>query len=150
MSGLAEVFRYRATLSRTLRVAVLAICVSACSSDKPVAVVEPNLPPTNYRAEILSYLQATLPDPTGVRDAYIAEPALRPSGSETRFVACLRYNAKGADGNYLGMRERAAYFYAGRINTIGDSAKEQCGNAPYQPFPELQKLCREIVCPGTR
>lgn len=148
MSRLVDILLYSG--SRVLRVAMLAAFVAACSSDKAAVVVEPNIPPTNYRAEILSYLQATLPDPTGVRDAYIAEPALRPSGPETRFIACLRYNAKGADGNYLGMRERAVFFYAGRINTVSDSTKEQCGNAPYQPFPELQKLCREVVCPGTR
>lgn len=127
----------------------LVLVLTACSST-PAVVVEPNIQPANYRAEILDYLRATLPDPTNIQDAYIAEPALKPSGTETRFITCLRYNAKDREGNYAGSKDRAAFFYAGRLTTIADATREQCGGAPYQPFPELQKLCRQLTCPPAR
>ncbi len=145
---IAEVARH---VTRISRVACVTFALAACGSNNtPAVVVEPNLPPSNYRAEILDYLKATLPDPTNIRDAAIAEPALKPSGRETRYVACLRYNAKGEDGTYTGLKERGAYFYAGRMTTIAEVTREQCAGVSYQPFPELEKLCRQAVCPPAR
>src|SRR5262249_11978853 len=56
--------------------------------------LEPNVAPTNYRAKLLDFLQVQLTDATGVREASISEPKLQPVGTESRYVACLRYNAK--------------------------------------------------------
>ncbi len=137
----------RAWLALLAGLAVLAL--GSCGT-KTEAPVDPNMMPASYKSDILSSLQNTLDDPTGIRDAYIAEPALKPSGTEQRYIVCLRYNAKNADGSYAGVRERAAYFYAGRLTTIADATKEQCGSAPYQHFPELEKLCRISGCPPVR
>ena len=130
---------------------LIAASLAACSgTSAPEPAINPNVPPANYKAEILASVHGSLDDPTGIRDAFIAEPALKPSGRETRYIVCLRFNAKGNDGQYSGIKERAAFFYAGRLTTISDATKEQCGGVAYQPFPELQKLCREVVCSGAR
>jgi hypothetical protein len=126
---------------------MLAGCGSDFGSKKAEVAVDPNVMPANYRADILAVIHRTLDDPTGIRDAFIAEPALIQSGVETRYAVCLRYNAKTRDGAYGGLKERAAFFYAGQLTTIIEASREQCGKAAYQPFPELEKLCREIVCP---
>jgi hypothetical protein len=104
----------------------------------------------NYRAEIIERLQVTLEDPSGIREAFIAEPALKPSGNETRYIACLRYNARNKSGAYEGAREKAAFFYNGHLTTLLDATKEQCAGAAYQPLPELEKLCRVSGCPPVR
>src|SRR5271154_2431297 len=53
-----------------------------------------NTYPTNYKADILAAMHAYLNDPTGIRDTGISEPALKPVGKNTRYVACLRFNGK--------------------------------------------------------
>ena len=55
-----------------------------------------NVPPENYRAEILAYQRSYLNDPTGIRSAALSQPALRKVGSIERYVVCVRFNAKGA------------------------------------------------------
>jgi hypothetical protein len=96
-------------------------------------------------------MHGRLADPTGVRDASVSEPALKQTGTVQRYISCLRYNAKDETGKYSGITERAVYFFNGDITQlIDDGAKETCKGAPYQPFPELTKLCKEVVCPDKR
>jgi hypothetical protein len=114
---------------------------------KPDPAVETNVPPADYRTQITETIHRMLDDPTGIRDAFVTEPALKQAGAETRYISCLRYNAKTREGTYGGSKDRAAFFYSGRVTGIVDATRELCGNAPYQPFPELEKLCREAVCP---
>jgi hypothetical protein len=119
--------------------------LAACSSSKPVAI-DPNLAPTNYKAEILATLSRTLADPTNVRDAFISDPVLTPIGNDQRYTACVRYNARDASRQYAGSVDRIAYFYGGHLNQLVIATKEQCGNAAYKPFPELEKLCQATKC----
>ncbi len=42
--------------------------------------------------------------------------------------------------------ERIAYFYGGHLNQLIEASKEQCGNAAYKPFPELEKVCLGKGC----
>ena len=65
----------------------------------------------------------------------------------TRYIACIRFNGKNKDGQYTGSKDMAAYFVTTRLTQIVNADREMCGNAAYQPFPELQKLCRTAVCP---
>jgi hypothetical protein len=124
---------------------VLVLCACAAKDD---IRVEPNIPPANYKTEILDQLRMLLTDPTNIRDAFLAEPVLKPYGRDTRYIACLRFNARNSDGSYIGSRDRAVFFYAGKLTAIIDASRDLCGNAAYQPFPELQQLCRELVCPS--
>jgi hypothetical protein len=88
----------------------------------------------------------TLEDPTNIRDAFISEPALRQAGKEERYVVCVRSDSRNANRNYTGSKDRIGYFYAGHLNQLIDATKEQCGNAAYKPFPELEKLCQAKKC----
>lgn len=98
--------------------------------------------PTNYRPELLAFLKTYLNNPKGVREAAMAEPQQRVVGGRLRYVSCLRYDARGMDGNYGGMRERAVLFVDGRLDRIIENAGELCAGAAYAPFPELEKLTR--------
>jgi hypothetical protein len=144
-NGMGAKHGWRAALPAALVAALLAVALCACASTaerKP----EENIVPTDYKPDLLRQLRLLVIDPAGIRDAYIAEPALRPYGSASRYVVCIRYNAKDNDGRYEGNKEKAAFYYAGRMTQIVDATREMCGSAAYQPFPELEKLCRELVC----
>jgi hypothetical protein len=95
--------------------------------------------PANYKSELLDFMRTFLADPTNVRDALISEPALASSGTQNHYFVCIRYNAR-VDGKYLGMTSKLATYYGGQINQFIDAATDQCGNAAYQPFPELEHL----------
>lgn len=112
---------------------VLAVC--ACAQEKPKKIEE-NIYPTDFKTQIADRVRAQL-DPQKIRDAYIAEPVLKTSLPTPRYVACLRFKAADSSGAYKD-KDMAAYFYAGRITQVVDSNAELCGNAPFQPFRELQ------------
>ena len=114
--------------------------------------------PVNYKPDILSAMHAYLNDPTGVRDAGIAEPALKSINNTKRYVVCVRFNAKKGRNEYAGVKEVAGVFVAGRFDrfvempreTPGDQGQAQeqararapCADAVYAAFPELEKLSR--------
>lgn len=125
----------------------LAALLGACSgfgnpfaSKEPVAPVEPNVMPQNYRARLLAFLEKELADPSGVREAYIAEPKLQPIGNESRYMACVRYNAKNGYGQYVGTKDYVAIYFHGALNQYVVATPEQCAHAAYVPWPELEKL----------
>jgi hypothetical protein len=122
-----------------------AAMLAACASEPPpVQVGDPNVPPTNYRADVLAYLRTYINNPVGVRDAYITEPMLRPVPGTTmqRYGACVRYNARNTVGKYEGSKDHYAAFLAGRLDTIVPARGDQCANVDWLPFPELEKLKR--------
>ena len=125
-------------------VAVLAMALLACSSKTPE--VDPNIAPTNYKQEILNTLTNSLDDPTNLRDAYISDPVLTSTGANQRYTVCVRFNARDASHRYTGSTDRIAYFYGGHLNQLVEATKEQCGNAAYKPFPELEKICLANKC----
>jgi hypothetical protein len=120
-----------------------AAMTAACSSTQPTVMSgEPNVAPVNYKTEILAYMRNYLNDPTGVREAYITEPSLIMVGGTQRYVSCLRFNAKNSVGKYEGSKDRVVAFLAGRFDTLAPARDEQCKDANWQPFPELEKLRR--------
>ena len=128
-------------------ISVAALAIAACSSTTSKPVEEnPNVFPKAYKEEILNTMTTSLEDPTNVRGAYISEPALRIIGKEERYVVCVRSDSRNANKNYMGSTDRIAIFYGGNLNQLIDATKEQCGNAPYKPFPELEKLCQARKC----
>src|SRR6266403_2131895 len=54
--------------------------------------------PENYKSDILAMLHVYLRDPTQIRDAAASEPKLQLVGQRTRYVVCLRFNAKKSNG----------------------------------------------------
>jgi len=128
-------------------ISVAALAIAACSSSTSKRVEEiPNVFPAAYKEEILNTLTTSLDDPTNVRAAFISEPALRVIGKEERYTVCVRSNSRNANMDYTGSTDRIAIFYGGQLNQLIDATKEQCGNAAYKPFPELEKLCQARKC----
>src|SRR6476659_4827119 len=98
-------------------VAGLSLVLGACAH---------NAPSTDYKREILGAMHAYLNDPTGIRDAGIAEPALKTISNTTRYVVCVRFNAKKRGGGYTGAKDIAAVFMVGRFDHFVDKAQEPC------------------------
>lgn len=115
--------------------------LGACGHDiVPASEDGLNIFPTNYKSNILAAMHAYLNNPTGIRDAAISEPVLKPSGSVTRYIACLRFTAKKNASEYGSPREIAAVFMGGRLDRFVDLPKTECGGVTYAAFPELQNL----------
>ena len=57
-------------------------------------------------------------------------------------VVCVRYNAKGLDGHYTGVKLGMAVYAGGRFNDFTEHPKGTCDQAEFKPFPELEKLSR--------
>ena len=126
---------------------ILAIALAACSgASNKDPESDPNTVPTNYKQEILMSLTQTLDDPTNIRESYISDPILTKAGAGQHYTACVRFNARDMSHSYIGSKDRIAYFYGGHLNQLVEASKEQCGNAAYKPFPELEKLCQATKC----
>lgn len=122
--------------------------LSGCASSDDRVLTETqgganiNVLPANYRAEILAYQRSYLNDPTGIRGAMISPPALKAVGKSTeRYVVCVRFDAKNPNGAYSGVRDHLAIFQAGKLDQMGVT-REQCRDAAYEPFPELERMTR--------
>ncbi len=121
---------------RRAAIAALLAPLAACAGGGKES--SPHVVPTDYKSEISGILIKSLLDPTNIREAAISDPARNGEGP---FFVCVRYNARES-GQYVGRKDQIAYFFDGRLNQIVDATPEQCGNAAYKPYPELEKLCR--------
>jgi len=113
----------------------LSLLLAACGGGEKPEAVNPNVYPKDYKAALLRFLPGYR-DPTGIRNAYLAAPVLKEIGSQSRYVACLRFEAP--DGGH----EYAAVFFAETLNQFVEATPQLCGGAAYQSFPELQALKR--------
>ena len=100
-----------------------------------------NVPPKDYKGDILAYMRTYLNDPTGVKEAAISEPVLKPMGLGQRYVSCVRYRAKTGGGDLGSARDHLAVFVEGKLDAFKEG-KDQCSAATYAPFPELETLAR--------
>jgi hypothetical protein len=98
--------------------------------------------PANYRTELLAFMKTYLNNPVGLHDAAMAEPVQRTVGGRMRYVSCLRFTPREADGGYREQRERAIIYVNGRLDRIIEKAADLCAGAAYAPFPDLEKLTR--------
>ncbi|MDI4237040.1 hypothetical protein OZ411_29950 [Bradyrhizobium sp. Arg237L] len=98
--------------------------------------------PKNYRVETVAFMHTYLNDPTGVRDAAMAEPVQRTVGGRLRYITCLRFSARDSDGAYRPTRERAIVYVDGRLDRMMENAAEPCAGATYAPFLELENMSR--------
>lgn len=103
-----------------------------------------NVYPANYKADVLAFLRNYLNDPTNIRGAGIAEPQRKPLVSGERYVACLRYNARKANGQYAGSKTAVVVFVSGKLDRLAEDqeTRDLCKDAAYSPFPELERLTR--------
>src|SRR5262245_18096137 len=125
----------------------LAMGLIGCSgSGSKQSEENPNVFPVDYKKEILFTMTTTLENSANVRGAFISEPILSPAGTDQRYVVCVCSDSRNANNQYTGSTDRIGYFYAGHLNQLIEATKEQCGNAAYKPFPELEKLCQAKKC----
>jgi hypothetical protein len=114
-----------------------------------------NVYPDNYRTDLLAALHTYVSDPTHIRDAYVSDPAIRPIGTQNRYAACVRFNARNSDGRYTGSKDVLAVFVTGRFDQFVDPStgpanpssqanlvKELCSQAEYKRFPEVEAMTR--------
>ena len=124
----------------------LTLALMGCSSSGKEPPENPNVFPADYKNEVLNTLSTTLDDPTNIRGAYISEPVLQRAGLDERYSVCVRSDSRDPGKQYTGSKDRIGFFYGGHLNQLIDATKEQCGNAAYKPFPELEKLCQARKC----
>jgi hypothetical protein len=127
----------------------LSLFVAGCSGDyayqREASLQAHSVFPQNYRAEIVALMRTYLNDPTGVRDAYVSEPAQRTIEGVNRYFSCVRYTAKKTGGQYAPIKDSLILFRSGRLERVVDSeimARGQCKDAAYVPFPQLQQMTR--------
>jgi len=129
---------------------LIAVALGACAglSEGPspearaAAEAAANVYPTYHKPEILAFLRTYLNDPAGVHDAMISAPAIKPVGSGNRYVVCVRFNAKRTSGGYAGGKDHLVTFFGGKLDRFLEATRDQCRDAPYEPFPELERLAR--------
>lgn len=158
---MSQAARWRLGCLLVLPAALLGAC--AREEHRKLTPEEINVYPANYRSDIVGAMHAYLNDPTKIRDAAVSEPALKTLGPRgaaaadgtdtsatsfgslgrsTRYVVCVRYNAKKSNGEYAGVRENEAIFLEGRLDQFQPAHRDACKDTAYKPFPELEKLSR--------
>ncbi len=120
----------------------LAGCNAEWMRDRDRAIQANTTPPISYRNDITAFMRTYLNDPTGIKDAAVSEPALKDFDSASRYLVCVRYNARKSNGQYAGAKDSLVLFRDGRLDRIVDNARETCKDAAYNPFPELERLTR--------
>jgi len=111
--------------------AMAAAALAGCSKDKQAAVIDPNVLPTNYRSTLLAFLRQSLTNRADFRGAMISEPALKAVGPSQHYVVCLQFNPRSQ------IKTKAAVFLSGQMTQFIDATPEQCADAVYSPFKEL-------------
>jgi hypothetical protein len=122
-----------------LAIAAAAVLAAGCTSfgrSKPEheRPVDPNAYPANYRNQIATTLTTLLTNRADFHGALISQPVLKPVGDSQHYVVCLRFSPQSQ------LKEKVVIFLDAIPNFIVDSKPEQCGDAMYQPFTELEAL----------
>jgi hypothetical protein len=127
-------------MSRTAAMVAAAVIVAAgCSSfgkskTAPVRASDPNAYPANYRNQIATTLTTLLTNRADFHGVLISQPVLKPVGDNQHYVVCLRFSGPSQ------IKEKVVIFLDAIPNFIVDSKPEQCGDAAYAPFTELEAL----------
>jgi hypothetical protein len=114
---------------------VAASALAGCSGfgDKQQpAAVDPNTIPVNYRSTLVAFLRQSLTNRADFRGAMISEPALKPVGESQHYVVCVQFNPRSVIKT-----TKAAVYLSGQMTQFIDATPEQCGDAVYSPFKEL-------------
>ncbi|HEV2957979.1 MAG TPA: hypothetical protein VGX95_17830 [Xanthobacteraceae bacterium] len=129
---------------------LIALALAACgktldelsTEQRRVDWAAANVYPGDYRAELIAYLRTYLNDPSGIRDAAISEPALKPVGPGERYIVCVRFNPKRSGGGYAGAKDHLVIYAGGKLDRYLEAAGESCKDAVYAAFPELERITR--------
>ena len=108
-----------------------AVALGGCSARKEQQAVDPNALPTNYRSTLVAFLRQSLTNRADFRGAMISEPALKPVGPSQHYVVCIQFNPRSQ------IKTKAAVFLSGQMTQFIDASPEQCADAVFSPFKEL-------------
>ena len=144
--------RVRVQALALLMAVSVAVALGGCATETGPSASElkarwdaENVYPQGYRQDLLAFLRTYLNDPSQVRSASVSQPQLKYIGPGDRYVACVRYNARNSDGKYVGSKDGAATYVAGKLDRFLDTPKdvrELCKEVAFVPFPELERLTR--------
>jgi hypothetical protein len=130
--------KFRRNFRRGVLTALLAPFLAGCSfnTQHPVTPqVDPNLYPQNYRKLLAVYLSQELNDRADFFGAHVSQAVLKPvGGTEPRYVVCIQFNGHSE------IKNKMVIYLAGQITQFVDAAPEQCSDAVYQPFTELEQV----------
>jgi len=129
----------------TTAVLLAALALAGCSGglggmfggpkrQQSAVTVDPNLYPSNYRQQIAALLSTQLTDRADFHNALIAPPALKPvaNSPNPHYVVCVQLNGHNRQ------KSKVVIYLGGAPAQYIDATPQQCGDAAYQPFPELQ------------
>jgi hypothetical protein len=134
--GSVQLRPVRSKLYGGFAVAVAAIAVAGCSFNTKLPAapyVDPNLYPQYYRKQVAIFLSQQLLDRADFRGARISPPVLAQVGDSQHYIVCLQFSGHSE------IKNKVAIYLAGDITQFVDSTPEQCGNAAYAPFTELEQ-----------
>lgn len=128
-----------------LVVALLASALAGCSYITPGKVpdppkLEPGLFPAKYKADVAEFMRTYLNNPTKVKDAYIAEPVLKPVDKIPQYITCVRYNPRDTKNQYEGNQTNLAIFLDGRLVQFLPENPELCSGLTYLRYPEIESM----------
>jgi hypothetical protein len=100
--------------------------------NEPDVVVDANLYPANYRAQIATMLRTLLTERTDY-NALISPPMLKPvsDSANPHYIVCLQFNRPD------GPKTKVVIYLGGTPQQYIDATPEECSGAAYQPFTEL-------------
>jgi hypothetical protein len=124
------------TIRRPVMFLIMAAgALAGCSgfgNNQQATAADPNVFPTNYRSTLVKFLRVSLTNRSDFRAVTIAEPALKPVGTSQHYVVCIQFNPPGQTKTTM-----AAVYLSGQMTQFIDATPEQCADAVYQPFKEL-------------
>ena len=123
---------------------LLAGCNSEWLNARDRAVQANTTPPgPSYKADIVAFMRTYLNDPTGVRDAFVSEPALRTLENVERYTVCLRYTARKGAGSHT-RPARTAWCCSATAGSIASSIPRArpARTRPTSRSASLQRLSR--------
>ena len=122
---------HRASMVLMLAAGALAGC-SGFGKPQQAATPDPNVFPANYRSSLLAFLRQSLTNRADFRGVMLSEPAIKPVGQSQHYVVCVQFNPQSK------LKTKAAVYLSGQMTQFIDAAPEQCAEAAYQPFKELE------------
>jgi hypothetical protein len=141
--------RTRPGLGITIRAAMFIIVAagalagcSGVSKNQQATAADPNVFPANYRSTLVTFLRQSLNNRSDFRATAIAEPALKPVGTSQLYVVCVQLNPRSQTKT-----TKAAVYLSGQMTQFIDATPEQCADAVYQPFKELEAAAPQETLP---
>jgi hypothetical protein len=129
--------------ARTILAALAAsFALAGCSSlfggpkhAAPVPTVNMDVYPTNYRSQVARLLAGLLTNRADFQGAFISPPVLKPvaDSPNLHYVVCVQLNGRNVE------RTKVVIYLGGLPTQFIDATPQQCGDAAYQPFTELQR-----------